>query len=124
LRDLLKRNHQFDEQDDVLWSRVWFWWELNFLLFHHNKKPCRTLPVTTGRGPATIPCRLRSKTCVACKIILLQIVSSGGQSAFHFALYGSARGPAVHTRDEADFINLGKNGKDYAASQQTVNRRR
>ena len=46
LRDALEGRHQFDEQNDVLWSRLWWRWELN--LFLHKEKPCRTLPVTTG----------------------------------------------------------------------------
>jgi hypothetical protein len=47
-------------------------WELNLLCFIINKKPCRTLPVTTGRGPPTMPCRLRSKACVASTIVPLK----------------------------------------------------
>ena len=46
LRDAWEGRHQFDEQNDVLWSRLWWRWELN--LFLHKEKPCRTLPVTTG----------------------------------------------------------------------------
>jgi hypothetical protein len=31
LWDLLERGNQFDEQDDVLWLRFFWWWELKLL---------------------------------------------------------------------------------------------
>ena len=94
----LEGRYQFDEQNNVRWSRVRWRWELN--LFCMKKKACRTLPVTTGRGPTTIPCRLRSKACVACTIVALQLRCQVAASLtlHHFAFAMGGNGALRYKR--------------------------
>ena len=61
LRDALEGRHQFDEQNDVLWSRLWWRWELN--LFLHKEKALPHFAGNDRANQSTMPRRLRSKAC-------------------------------------------------------------
>ena len=114
LRDALEGRHQFDEQNDVLWSRLWWRWELN--LFLHKEKPCRTLPVTTGLISQRCPA-----VCAAKHVVLHDSSDADtlSRESHCFALVcltllWSCRGGSIPFKDLADSPQV-SSGKECAA---------
>ena len=72
LGDALEGRHQLDEQNDVLWSRLWWRWELN--LFLHKEK---ALPHFAGNDRAnqpTMPRPFAQQSMSFCTIVPMQIL--------------------------------------------------